>query len=67
MSTRLTEHPNHWVVSTEVALGKRRKLPRGAVRVGKGDKAKLKAEMVRQAKQARLDFGIEQPTEEKIV
>jgi len=67
MSIRLVEHPDHWVVSTEVAPGKRRKLPRGHVRVGKGDPAALRTEIIKQTEASYLAAGVDIPPEEPVV
>lgn len=53
MSTMLADRPGVWLVSTVSGPGGRRKIPRGAVAVPKGDKAALQAEIVRQADAAR--------------
>ncbi len=66
MSTKLTEHPHHWVVETVVSRGKQRKIGRGAVRVGKGDPAARKAEMMRQAIAARAMFQLPVPPPETV-
>lgn len=58
MSTKLEEYPHHWVVSTVVGPGRRAKVARSHVRVGKGDPKALKAEILRQAIAARAVFGI---------
>jgi len=53
MSTYLVEKSDHYLVSTLAKRGRQRKIPRGQVRVEKGDAAKLAAEIVRQADAAR--------------
>lgn len=67
MSTMLEEKADHWVVSTLVSVGRRRKVARGKVRVPKGDKAALKTELLRQAVAARAAFGIIEDQEVPVV
>lgn len=66
MSTQLEEHGDHWLVKTVAGPGKRRKLGRNPVRVPKDDKDRLRAEIVRQAKAARVAMGIQQTEQEPV-
>ena len=59
MATMLADKGTHWEVSTVSSLGRRSNIPRGMVVVEKGDRDARKAEMVRQALQARRDAGVE--------
>lgn len=67
MSTQVEDHVTHWVVSTVVAEGKRHKLPRRRVRVGKSNPEDLRAEIIRQADAARRLFGLTPQQEEPVV
>lgn len=67
MSTMLEEFPSHWVVSTLAAPGKRRKVPRLRVAVGKDDPDRLTAEIIKQCESARLDAGVKLPPQEPVV
>lgn len=67
MSTQLADKGTHFEVSTVAAPGTRRKIPRGATMVPKGDPELLKAEIVRQAKALRVAFGVEQTEEVPVV
>ncbi len=60
MSTQLEDHGTHWVVSTIDKQGKKRRIARGRVRVGKSDPKALEKEIIRQATVARRRAGIEQ-------
>lgn len=60
MATQLQDSGEHVVVSTIYGPGTRRKLPRGGVRVLRTDVDLLRAEIERQAKEARADAGVDQ-------
>lgn len=66
MSTMVAEVAGMYRVSTVVARGKQRKIARGGVLVPQGDPDMLKAEIIRQAKAARLLFGVNQPEKETV-
>lgn len=66
MSTKVAEVGDMFLVSTMVAPGSRRKIARGGVLVPKGNPDLLKAEIVRQAKAARLLFGVVQKEKETV-
>jgi len=67
MTTMLTEHGAHWVLSQVVGPGKRRRLPRLPVVVEKGDRAQLYAAAVMMAEAARTGMGVELPPKEPVV
>lgn len=67
MSTQRDDRGGDVLISTLTAQGSRRKLPRNTVRIPKGERKLIKAEMLRQAKQARLDLGVEQKLEVPVV
>lgn len=58
MSTQLDDLGAMWRVSTVTAPGKRKKMARKSVLIPKGDKDALRLEIIRQAEQARRDFGV---------
>lgn len=58
MSTHLEDHGTHWVVATIQKQGKKRKIPRGRVKVGKSDPKALQAEIIKQATAARVRAGV---------
>ncbi len=60
MATRLADKGTHYEVSTEAGPNRRRRIPRGTVRVPKGEPELLRAEVLRQAQAARLAIGIKQ-------
>lgn len=67
MSTMLTEHESHWVVSTIIGKGRRHKMPRLPVAVPKGDPEELAAEIRKQAWAARAEFNIPLAPQEPVV
>lgn len=58
MSTQLDDLGAMWRVSTVTAPGKRKRMARKSVLIPKGDKDALRQEIIRQAEQARRDFGV---------
>ena len=67
MSTQLAEYGEVYAVSTVTRHGKQRRIPRKTVLVPKGNPDLLRAEIVRQVKAARVEFGVEQKEEEPVV
>lgn len=63
MSVQLADKGDHYEVSTISAPGTRKKLPRLAVVVPKGDDVALAAEIERQEQAAQLAFGVGKRTE----
>lgn len=67
MTTLLEDHGTHWVVKTIDGGGKRRRMGRYAVRVGKSDPEAVRAEMVKQAEVARAKVGLLQAGQVPVV
>lgn len=67
MSTLLEEHPDHWVVKTIDAPGKRRRIGRLRVAVGKAEPEAVWAEVLKQAEALRLSYGIPVKPQEPVV
>lgn len=66
MSTQLTEADGGFYVATVTSPGGRKQMARGRVFVPAGNPGLLKAEIVRQAKAARLALGISQKALEPV-
>ncbi len=58
MSTQMSDHPNHVTIATIATLGREKRMPRGAVRVGKNDPEAIKAEAIRQIEAAHAKVGL---------
>ncbi len=66
MSTQIEQVPGGWVISTLIREGSQRKIPRKAVIIMDPSLTAMRAEVERQAQEARTVFGVQLPQSEPV-
>lgn len=67
MSTQVQKVPGGWRVSTVSGFGKRRRIPRGTVKVHGEELEKMKEEVRKQAAELRVQLGLASVKEVPVV